>query len=109
MTILTVDANLPGLLSGLTERAELHDTQGNLIGYFTPRQVAEDVMYAEAIKSFDLVEAKRRVEEFVASGARLDRDRLPESPPQPSGNGVWPHAGHEPGRWQDPCEHAQAP
>ncbi len=30
--------------------------------------MSEDEMYEEVIKSFDLVEAKRRLEEFFASG-----------------------------------------
>ncbi len=68
MSIVTIPEELQSILSKLTERAELRDATGNFLGTFTPQKVAEDEMYEEVIKSFDLVEGKRRLEEFFASG-----------------------------------------
>lgn len=70
MISVSVEPSVQTALAGFTEKTELRDSAGKVIGYFTPRQVAEDEMYAEVIKSFDLEEARRSLEGFLASGEK---------------------------------------
>lgn len=68
MTVVTVDTSFQNVLNGLTEKAELRDQQGQVIGFFTPQKIAEDEMFADVIASFDLEEADRRFKVFQTSG-----------------------------------------
>jgi len=45
MTIVTADPALQAVLVNLREQAEIRDTAGNLLGYFTPRQREEELLY----------------------------------------------------------------
>ena len=70
MAILTVSEELRVLLARLTQRTEIRDSEGKVLGTFTPQNVLEDEMYEAVIKSFNLREAERRLAEFLASGAK---------------------------------------
>lgn len=61
MVTLTADASLPEALRQLEEPAEIRDTAGTLIGYFTPA-AQEDAFYREARAHFDPEETRRRRE-----------------------------------------------
>jgi hypothetical protein len=44
MTSITLDSSVQSALANLTEKTELRDVAGKVIGYFTPWKVAEDEM-----------------------------------------------------------------
>ena len=44
MTSVTVEPSVQTILAALTEKTELRDAAGSVIGYFTPWKVAEDEM-----------------------------------------------------------------
>ena len=58
MVTLTADEALPGLLMQIKERAEIRAVNGQLLGYFEPRQETEDEMYQRVRKLFDREELK---------------------------------------------------
>lgn len=70
MITVIVEPSVQTILSQFTDKTELRDAAGKVIGYFTPRQVAEDEMYAEAIRSFDLEKEHQEFEKFRASGEK---------------------------------------
>lgn len=73
MSSLTANETLQALLSGVTERTEIRDPDGKLLGYFTPmsQEIAEK--YERAKKLFDPAEAKRRKE---LEGERLTTEQV---------------------------------
>lgn len=62
MNIVTADSALQSLFHGLTEKAEVRDDAGNLLGYLTPRQVEEELLYQHAEKVFDPAVIERQLE-----------------------------------------------
>jgi hypothetical protein len=59
---ITADPAVRLALTGLSEPAEIRDSDGNLLGYFTPAGREEAQLYAEAIAHLDPREMKRRKE-----------------------------------------------
>lgn len=68
MSSLTANETLQALLSGVTERTEIRDSNGKLLGYFTPMSQEMVKKYERAKKLFDPAEASRR--------KKLEGDRL---------------------------------
>jgi hypothetical protein len=62
MVSVTLNAQLPGVLAGMMEEAEILDGDGNVVGYFTPRERANMKRHEQARKLFDAAEGKRRAE-----------------------------------------------
>lgn len=60
MGTLKLSAELSALLSELSERTELVDQNGKLVGLFTPRGEADEDLEQLARRVFDLDEARRR-------------------------------------------------
>jgi hypothetical protein len=60
MTVITANQELQHALAGLREKTEVRDASGNLLGYFTPRQVEEELLYRYAEETFDPDEIRRR-------------------------------------------------
>ncbi len=60
--ILKADAGLRAYLDPLTEPTEIQDSEGNLLGVFTPADRSAVVDYTEVRKLFDPEEIKRRKE-----------------------------------------------
>ncbi len=59
MSTVTADATVQQWLAQFTDVTEIRDAQGNLLGLFTPRNLAE-AEHLDRIKSlFDLEEAER--------------------------------------------------
>jgi hypothetical protein len=72
MSILTAGPAMQAVLSGLKEKTEVRDADGNIIGYFTPREVEHEAIYAWAKTQFDPVELRRRLREEKGRGAPLE-------------------------------------
>lgn len=72
MIVITADPSLQNLLAGLKDRAEVHDAQGNLLGYLTPRAVEEELLYQHAARVFDPSEIQRQLAE-QKTGMPLDQ------------------------------------
>jgi hypothetical protein len=53
MTTITTNRELRDALAELKEKTEVRDASGNLLGYFTPRQVEEELLYRYAEENFD--------------------------------------------------------
>lgn len=66
MIRLTADAAMKSKLGQLDQPAEIRDTDGNVIGYFTPAGHHEVLLYRDAAAHLDPDEMKRRKE----SGAK---------------------------------------
>jgi hypothetical protein len=62
MVSVTLNAQLPSVLAGMMEEAEILDDDGNVVGYFTPRERANMKRHEQARKLFDAAEGKRRAE-----------------------------------------------
>ena len=60
MTVITANQEMQDALAGLTEKTEVRDASGNLLGYFTPRQVEEELLYRYADRVIDPEEIRRR-------------------------------------------------
>jgi hypothetical protein len=71
MTVITTDAALQAVLAGLKDRAEIRDAAGNVLGYFTPRQVEEERLYRRAEELFKPGEVQRDLAE-QRQGCSLD-------------------------------------
>jgi hypothetical protein len=83
MTIVTADQVLQNLIAGLKEKAEVRDAEGNLLGFLTPREIEEELLYEHAAQIFDPTEIKRQLEEQKAGDPIervLDRLRAVEKP-----------------------------
>jgi hypothetical protein len=63
MTIVTADATLRTMLANLKDKAEFRDTAGNVLGYFTPRQLEEELLYQRAAEVFDPEQIRRQLDE----------------------------------------------
>jgi hypothetical protein len=63
MTAITANQALQEALAGLKEKTEVRDASGNLLGYFTPRQVEEQLLYRYAEETFDPEEIQRLLSE----------------------------------------------
>jgi hypothetical protein len=61
MSTVTVPGPLQSLLANLTERVAVRDEAGNLLGFFTPRQVEEEILYERAKREFDPEEMRHRM------------------------------------------------
>jgi len=61
MTVIIADQELQDALAGLKEKTEVRDASGNLLGYFTPRQVEEELLYQYAEETFDPDEIQRQL------------------------------------------------
>jgi len=59
MTPITASRELQDALAGVKEKTEVRDTSGNLLGYFMPRQVEEELLYQYAEENFDPDEIQR--------------------------------------------------
>ncbi len=62
MVTVTLNEQLPAVLAGMTEEAEILNAAGQVVGYFTPRERAEAKRHEQARKLFDAAEGKRRAE-----------------------------------------------
>jgi len=71
MTTLTADQALCDIFAALKEKAEVLDAEGTAIGYLTPREVEEELLYEYAAKAFDAGEIKRQLNE-EKTGAPLE-------------------------------------
>ena len=60
MVTLKADATLPAVLGQATELALIRDENGKVLGMFIPSAKAEDILYDQAAKLFDLAEIERR-------------------------------------------------
>jgi hypothetical protein len=60
MTVITVNRELQDALADLKEKTEVRDTSGNLLGYFTPRELEEERLYQYADRVIDPEEIRRR-------------------------------------------------
>lgn len=60
MTNLTANEVVQAFLTPIKEATEIRDTDGNLLGYFTPAGQAETLLYQQDIAQFDFEELKRR-------------------------------------------------
>jgi hypothetical protein len=72
MTVITANQELQHALAGLREKTEVRDASGNLLGYFTPRQVEEELLYRYAEETFDPDEI-RRLLSTQTSGFRIEQ------------------------------------
>jgi hypothetical protein len=63
MTIVTADPAMLAAFAGLKERVEVRDANGNILGYFTPRELEEELLYQNADKVMDPEEIRRRLAE----------------------------------------------
>jgi hypothetical protein len=61
MSILTADATMQAALSGLKDKTEVRDADGNVLGYFTPRELEIEQAYQWAATHFDPKESRRRL------------------------------------------------
>jgi sRNA-binding protein len=71
MSILNADATVLAALSGLKEKTEVRDADGNIIGYFTPREVEIARLGQLAATKFDPQELRRRAREQKGQGKPL--------------------------------------
>lgn len=62
MIAVTLDQSLHEKLESLREPAEIRDSAGNVVGYYTPASQQEAGLYARARQQFDVDEMKRRKE-----------------------------------------------
>ena len=62
MSTLTASAAIAALLKGLTATTGILDSEGKVLGYFTPLPEKDRELYAWAIRNIDLDELKRREE-----------------------------------------------
>jgi hypothetical protein len=72
MNVVTADASLQAVLATLRDRAEVRDVAGNLLGYFTPRQLEEELLYQRAEELFNPKEVERQLQEQQA-GSTLEQ------------------------------------
>ena len=71
MSILTADPTMLSALSGLKEKTEVRDAAGNILGYFTPREVEIERLRQQAATKFDPEELRRRSREEKGQGRPL--------------------------------------
>jgi hypothetical protein len=62
MQVVTAQPGWGSFLIPLTDEAEIRDADGSVIGYFTPRAVAERKRHEQARALFDPAEGNRRAE-----------------------------------------------
>lgn len=62
MVIVTADNQMHVVIGNLAEPAEIVDSGGNVLGYYTPARVRDAKAYAEARQHFDPEVLKRRRE-----------------------------------------------
>ena len=60
MTTITANRELQDTLAGLKEKTEVRDSSGNILGYFTPRELEEELLYRYADRVIDPEEIRRR-------------------------------------------------
>ncbi len=70
-TVIASEA-VRSLLGELTERTEVRDSDGKLLGYFTPQSQTDAELYARARKLFDPVELEHRVKTQHGQGYTID-------------------------------------
>jgi hypothetical protein len=63
MAVIIADQALREAIAGLKVKVEVRDASGDLLGWFTPRQVEEDILYQYADEVFDPEETRRRLAE----------------------------------------------
>lgn len=71
MSILTADATMQAALSGLKDKTEVRDADGNILGYFTPREVEIERLRQLVAKKFDPQELRRRARDEKGQGKPL--------------------------------------
>ena len=71
MSILTADSSMLAALGGLKDKTEVRDATGNILGYFTPRELELKAIYEWAAKEFDSDEIQRRFREEKGLGSSL--------------------------------------
>jgi hypothetical protein len=72
MTVVTADPSLQAVLASLRDQAEIRDMAGNLLGYFTPRQLEEELLYQRAEEVFNPEEVERQLKE-QQTGSTLEQ------------------------------------
>jgi hypothetical protein len=73
MITVTADGALQALLSALTDEAVIQDAEGNVLGFFTPRQQARAKLYEKVKASIDPAEMKRRKEAEHGKGCSFEQ------------------------------------
>ena len=63
MTVVITDEALQKELENLTEKVRIHDKAGNFLGYFSPRQREEELLYQHADRTIDPEEIRRLLKE----------------------------------------------
>lgn len=61
MGTVKLNPELQAFLTQLKDKTELQDSDGNLIGLFTPKEQAEAELVEEAKQAFDFEDAERRL------------------------------------------------
>src|SRR5437588_188982 len=73
MTVLTANEALQTLLGGVRDQAEIRDANGNVLGYYTPLNQAEELLYQQAAQLFDPTEFERLRKEEHGKGVPFDQ------------------------------------
>ena len=83
MTTITAHPEMQEAFRGITEKTEVVDATGNVIGYYTPREFEVELLYRQAEATFD-PERLRHQMQVENEGSSLDdvleRLRLMETP-----------------------------
>lgn len=60
MTTLIANPEIQAFLTSIKEATKIRDVHGNLLGYFTPAEQAEELLYQRDIAQFDFEDLQRR-------------------------------------------------
>ena len=83
MTTITAHPAMQDAFRGITEKTEVVDATGNVIGYYTPREFEVELLYQQAEATFDpeRIRHQMQVEKDGSSLAEvLERLRHRETP-----------------------------
>jgi hypothetical protein len=61
MNVVIADESLQHFLANLTQKVEVHDVDGNILGFFSPKQWEDELLYSQAENVCDPVEIHRRL------------------------------------------------
>ncbi len=73
MTTLIANDVVQAFLGQVREKAEIRGTNGELLGYYEPRQETEEELYERAKKLFDPAEFERRLAEEKDRGLTFEQ------------------------------------
>ncbi len=69
---ITADPALKKVLGEINAVTDIRDQEGNLLGLFTPKDKAEQLIYEKARQLFDPKELERRLREENGKGRTLE-------------------------------------